>query len=132
MKKLLAFLIVSVLILTLSACGDNVMDNNFSQNKANQQPQSSSGFDLTQSVPSNEASQQSNQAVTITREKALEIALKEVGLKQEDIHDLDIELDRERGVNIWEVDFDYKNMEYSYDINAETGSVTRVENERDN
>lgn len=132
MKKLLSFLIVSIFVLTLSACGDNVTDKNFFQNKANQQPQNSSGFDLTQSVPSGESSKQSNQTVVITREEALEIALKNAGLKQADIHDLDIELDRERGVNVWEVDFDYGNMEYSYDINAETGSVTRVENERDN
>lgn len=69
---------------------------------------------------------------TITRERALEIALDKAGVKQSDICDLDIDLDRERGTTVWEVDFDHGNLEYSYDIDAETGDITKVERERDN
>ena len=69
--------------------------------------------------------------VTITREKALEIALQTAGLNENDIRDLEIELDNERTVTVWEVDFDHKNLEYSYDINAQTGAITKTERERD-
>lgn len=67
----------------------------------------------------------------ISRDKALEIALNKAGLKKSDVHDLDIELDKERGINVWEVDFDYQNKDYSYDINAETGAIIKAELERD-
>ena len=53
-------------------------------------------------------------------------------MKQSYIRDLDIEFDHERGVKVWEVDFDCGNLEYSYDIDAETGDIIKVERERDN
>lgn len=71
-------------------------------------------------------------SIAITRERALEIALDKAGVKQSDIRDLDIELDHERGVKVWEVDFDCGNLEYFYDIDAETGNIAKVERERDN
>ena len=40
---------------------------------------------------------------------------------------IEAELDRERGYMYWEVDFNYQNQEYSYDVNAETGDITKVE-----
>ena len=69
---------------------------------------------------------------SITRERALEIALEEAGVAETDIWDLDIELDQERGAKVWEIDFEHGNMEYSYDVNAESGDITKVERERDN
>ena len=44
---------------------------------------------------------------------------------------LDIELDKERGSKVWEIDFEHGNMEYSYDVDSETGAITKVERERD-
>ena len=69
---------------------------------------------------------------SITRERALEIALEEAGVAETDNWDLDIELDQERGAKVWEIDFEHGNMEYSYDVNAESGDITKVERERDN
>ena len=68
----------------------------------------------------------------ITRERALEIALEKAGVKESDIWDLDIELDTEFGRAVWEIDFEHENSEYSYDVNAKTGDVTRSSRERDN
>ena len=102
MKKLLTFVLTLTLILSLSACVRTPTKNNNINNE-----------------------------VTITREKALEIALQTAGLNENDIRDLEIELDNERTVTVWEVDFDYKNLEYSYDINAQTGAITKAERERD-
>ncbi len=110
MKKLLTLSIILILVLVLSACGNNSI-NNTKDNGANQQ--------------------QGNQTLAITRERAIEIAVEKAGVKQTDIHDLDIELDVERGAKVWEVDFDHGNLEYSYDVDAETGVITKVERERD-
>ena len=112
MKKIFVLTLTLTLILTLAACGNNVSTPNTTNSIANQ-------------------GQINNNKVTITREKALEIALQKAGLTESDIRDLDIELDKERGVTVWEVDFDHQNLEYSYDVNADTGAITKAERERD-
>lgn len=115
MKKILVLTLTFALILTLVACGNNPKKQNQANNATPEQTQS----------------QLNNNNAGITREKALEIALQEAGLTESDIRDLDIELDRERGVTVWEVDFDHQNLEYSYDVNADTGAITKAERERD-
>lgn len=70
-------------------------------------------------------------AEPLTREQAIELALQNAGLSREQVFDLEAELDRERGNLVWEVDFDTRDYEYSYDIHAETGAVTKVKRERD-
>ena len=68
---------------------------------------------------------------SINREEALDIALEKAGVTKTDIRDLEIELDHERGKKVWEIDFDHGDLEYSYDIDAESGAITEVERERD-
>ncbi len=111
MKKILTVLLAIVFVLALSACGNNVKDNNLIGGGANQP--------------------QGNQTTVITRERAIEIAVEKAGVSQADVRDLDIELDNELGGKVWEIDFDHGNLEYSYDVNAETGVITKVERERD-
>ena len=101
MKKLLTISIAVILVLALSACAAPAGSNT------------------------------ADPSTGITRDRALEIALDKAGVKQADIHDLDVELDRERGVTVWEVDFDHGNLEYSYDVDAESGAITKVGRERD-
>lgn len=113
MKKISVLFIVLILVLALPACGSRAIDNYLGGNGANQNQQ------------------QSNQTTDITRERALEIALEKTGVAKDDIRDLEIDFDNERGVKVWEIDFDYGNLEYSYDVNAETGAITKVERERD-
>ncbi len=127
MKKRLTISIVFVLILALSACGNPAASG------ANQTTSAATSLAAEQN-PSNQAGQNQQQntpGTAISREKALEIALGQAGVNQTDIRDLDIELDRERGLTVWEVDFDHGNLEYSYDVDAESGAVTKVERERD-
>ncbi len=131
MKKLLALFVTAILALTLSACGGNKSGNDIMSSDGNKQNQSGNSItsDLTPSVSSDMG--QGSQTSGITRERALEIALEAAGAKQEDIRDLKIELDDEHGTKVWEVDFDYGNKEYSYDINYTTGAITKVEHEND-
>ena len=67
----------------------------------------------------------------LTRDEAISLALADAQLTEEDVYDLDAELDRERGTPVWEVDFDTRELEYSYDIHAETGEILRSDRERD-
>ncbi len=69
--------------------------------------------------------------ITVTREEAIKIALDHAGFQQKDVMELDVELDRERGVYEWEVDFEKGGYEYSYDIDAATGRILWSEKERD-
>lgn len=66
----------------------------------------------------------------LTADEALNIALEQAGVTREEIRNLENKLENDDGVLIYEIDFDAGSTEYSYDINAETGSI--VERDRDN
>ena len=66
----------------------------------------------------------------VTKDQAIEIALQAAGLKKADVTDLEAELDKERGVPVWEVSFETRQTEYSYEINAEDGKIVNAESER--
>lgn len=66
----------------------------------------------------------------ISKSQAVEIALKAAGLKKADVAELETELDEERRVPVWEVSFETRQVEYSYEINAENGKIVKSESER--
>lgn len=59
----------------------------------------------------------------ITAGQARNAALAHAGLTDEDVKDVNVDLDRDNGVLIYEVDFNHGDTEYDYDINAETGEI---------
>lgn len=63
----------------------------------------------------------------ITEEAALEIALKDAGLTAQEIRDLEIEMDRDRGILHYEVDFEKDGKDHDYEIDAETGEILKKE-----
>lgn len=62
-------------------------------------------------------------ATEITREEAINIALAEAGLTREKVREIEVEKDRERGVLVYEVEFEHGRTEYSYEIRANDGKV---------
>ena len=74
---------------------------------------------------------QASQGNYIGQEKAKQIALEHAGVAQDSLCKLEIDLDREHGVMVYEVEFDANGYEYSYDINASTGQVLKYEKEYD-
>lgn len=137
MKKLLLFLLALTLTLTFSACATT--KNAGEGNNTNSGTTSSASSDTASSTPTPNyvAPQNGTQSgvvatTKITREAALDIALTAAGLNKENIRELEIELDTENGITVWEIDFESGNMDYSYDINAETGKIVKNETERDN
>ena len=60
---------------------------------------------------------------SVTREEAIQIALERVGLKEEAVTFTKIELDRDDGRQIWEIEFISAGVEYDFDIDARTGNI---------
>ena len=60
-------------------------------------------------------------------EQAKEIALKHAGLANDQVSLKRVELDFDNGVQVYEVEFYYNNVEYSYEINANTGDILKYE-----
>ena len=81
----------------------------------------------TEPVPTEPLSTEPVPETKLTREEALEIALKDAGLTKDQIRDLDIELDRDGGALHYDVDFEKDDKDYDYEIDAETGKILRKE-----
>lgn len=64
-------------------------------------------------------------AITITYEKAKEIALTKVGGGTV----REIELDYEHGILVYEVEIKYNGIKYEVDVNAETGEIVKFKSE---
>ena len=64
--------------------------------------------------------------------KAKSIALNHAGVSESKAYDMEIELDDEDGTLVYEVEFKFGGMEYSYKINAATGAILKHEAELDN
>lgn len=67
----------------------------------------------------------------ISKDDAKKKALSHAGVKAADIREYEIELDRERSVIVYEIEFKSGKYEYSYEINAENGKVVKSEKEFD-
>ena len=63
--------------------------------------------------------------------KAKSIALNHAGVSENKAYDMEIELDDEDGSLVYEVEFKFGGMEYSYEINATTGAILKHEAELD-
>ena len=63
--------------------------------------------------------------------KAKSVALNHAGVSEGKAYDMDIELDDEDGILVYEIEFKSGNMEYSYEINAATGAILKHEAELD-
>lgn len=66
----------------------------------------------------------------IGSQKAKEIALANANLKENQVLDLEVELDYEMGMMVYEVDFEYNNLDYDYDIKATDGSILHTTNNK--
>ncbi|MGN1345185.1 MAG: PepSY domain-containing protein, partial [Eubacteriales bacterium] len=68
---------------------------------------------------------QASDKAYIGSERALEIALDHAGLSEAEVYGLEVEIDYEHGVMVYEVEFDVIGYEYDYDINAVTGEIVK-------
>ena len=62
--------------------------------------------------------------------KAKDIALKHAGASESKIYDYSIDFDSDGGILVYEIEFNTKNYEYEYDVNAKTGEIVKNEKSR--
>ena len=67
----------------------------------------------------------------ISAEEALKIALKHANLSSSPVREKEVELDREKGLLVYEVSFEKGNMEYEYIINPQSGKIIHSKVSRD-
>ena len=61
----------------------------------------------------------------ISIERALEIALENVGAAKQNVRDIDVELDYKFGQTVYEVTFDYNGYEYEYYLNPTSSEIIK-------
>ena len=119
MKKLTIISLSLLLLLALSAC-TNKLSNESNDNNTNKEKKESSTLIDDSQNDSNSY---------ISRESAIEIALKNMGASQKEVFELEADFDRELNKSIWEVDFEHDGHEYSYYIDAVSGEILRIKKE---
>ncbi len=67
----------------------------------------------------------------IGKEKAVKIALDHARISENEIYNLEVSLDNEKGIVVYEVEFNSGEYEYEYDVNALTGAVEKSRKEMD-
>ena len=68
---------------------------------------------------------------TITKDEAKAIALEKAGLKEADVRFVKVELDRERGIAVYDVEFNHGTKEYNAEIKADDGTILEWDVEYD-
>ena len=120
MKKLYSLLLVAALLLpVLAGCQSSAPQQDPAGTTAAIPPETTAP---APSVPETTAPK----VEYITPEEAKTIALQDAGLKEADVRDLEVELDRDDGAVHYDVDFEKGNDDYDYDIDAVTGEILLV------
>ena len=133
MKKLITLAFALMLALSLTACGrtgDAVKNDTESMGEKIASDTESIVDKGTDSVK-NDAENSMNLMAGITANDATESALRHAGLDKSQVRDIEVDLDRDNGKLIYEVDFNCGNTEYDYDIDAETGKVISADKSKD-
>ncbi len=125
MKKLFILALTITVCLSLAACGGAMDDATSDMQSMADSAKSGveSGIDKAESAVKGDGEKSMNLMAGITANDAKVAALRHAGLDESQVRDVDVDLDRDNGTLIYEVDFNSGNTEYDYDINAETGEV---------
>ena len=121
MRKLYALIAVFALLLpALAGCQSSV-------------PATTNNTETTQTAataPQDTLPPEASPTETVDRiapEEAVNIALKDANLKESQVHDLDVELDRDAGTLHYDVDFEKEDKDYDYEIDAVSGAILKKE-----
>lgn len=138
MRKSMAYIfMITLTAVLLTACGSR--QNNMEADNA----KNNSGVDATADVSTDtptdttvgtnadtpadatadNVSSSPNTDTIISEEEARGIAFKDANLTDSDISRLEIKLDRDDGIQKYEIDFHAGEQEYDYEINAASGEI---------
>lgn len=136
MKKIIVLTLVLIFALSLAGCGaaEDMTSNAESMGESvisDAQSATESIVDGAESAMKDDEKHSMNLMAGITANDAKKAALEHANLNEDQVSDVDIDLDRDNGKLIYEVDFNSGNTEYDYDINAETGEVISADKSKD-
>lgn len=135
MKKLITLVLAVILITSLAACGEDkdTTSSNMSSGGVISRIEDgvSSFIDRVESGISSMTSMMTQSDSVISKEDALDIALKDAGVTKDSISEYESELDRELGVLVYDIEFKSQGTEYSYEIHAENGTILDKKSEKD-
>ncbi len=135
MKKFISIFLALIFSVCLVGCGeDNASEPYMNSDKGNNSDNMMSDFNSMLDNSTNIDSTQNNQIISdteakITKEKAKETALNHAKLKESDIKNYKINLDRDDGTLKYEISFDANGTEYDYDIDATSGEIIKTDKE---
>ncbi len=75
------------------------------------------------------SSGQASESAYLGKGQAKLIALQHAGLSTNAVYDLEVDMDYENGIMVYEVEFETKEYEYEYEINAKTGEILTSQKE---
>ena len=137
MKKTISLLLCLCFALSLTACGRAMSDMTSDAESIGDSVVSGTESVVdkvtsgTESTVKKDEDSSMNLTAGITAKDAVDAALKHAGLNENQVSDIDVDLDRDNGKLIYEVDFNSGNTEYDYDVNAETGEVISADKSKD-
>lgn len=132
-RKIFPTLLAILVALLLSACQNDVAAPEQATTTQTPAATTTAGLSvITTTTPTSTSIPSSTTVIkTISKEQAKMIALQHAGLTDVTVRRVEAERDVERGVLVYEVEFEHNGYDYSYDIHAETGEILRHEKELD-
>lgn len=123
MRKIIVSVLCLALALCLFGCGENEMMDDLSSGM-------NSAKDMVESTADKVTDGAMELVASITGDQAKRKAFEHAGVKEDEVKDLDVDLDRDGMTLIFEVDFKHGDTEYDYNINAMTGEILSADKDR--
>lgn len=143
-RTIISILCITSLVLLLSGCGSQTGTSG-TQGSTEVRPKESVTAEAGTQAPAEGAKTEETAKETsiaketgadssslITEEEAKAIALKDAGITEDKITGIRIKLEKDNGIQEYEVEFYVENKEYDYDINASTGEIIGMDMDIDN
>jgi uncharacterized membrane protein YkoI len=123
--KIFITLLALSFIVSLAGCGKN--DKNGGNNMDSRKEYVSEEM-LNNDLTDNSVNSSDTK---ISRDAAKKIALDEAGVTDNDIQDYEIELDKDFGKLVYEIEFNVNGTEHQYEVDANSGKITQRKTEID-
>lgn len=124
--NLLIAVLICIIVILLICCIVLFMKNEYLDEKYDDVPYKVEDKNKDNYIPNNNDNDN-----YITKEDAINIALKDINVSKNDVYDLEVELENKYNATVYEVNFDYNYLDYEYYIDAKDGSILKSFSERD-